>query len=218
MAKTEPKTRFHRFQNRGAVAAWERHLNRRWPYRFELVRVIQDTLALLYGPEETLHVAEVATGPGMMARHLLSTMPGLEYTGLDFSDPFVDYACYRLQRFSPRVRILHVDINEDAWLHRIRQPVDAFVSIQSIHDLGGEAQVARIYRKAHALLAARGCFINADFVVPPLHCSRKDPGRLPIARHFELFHDAGYAWADCLARRDSFACLIAGKTPIALPS
>lgn len=211
MNPAQDKSRFHRFQNRGQVAAWESHLNRRWPYRLTLVQVIQSVLANMTRRGEFLHIVEFATGPGMMAFHLLSRMPDLDYTGLDFSAPFVHFASRRMQRFGARARVRQADLNQDTWIRDITPPVDAFLALQSIHDLGDETHVARIYRKAFDLLAPDGCFLNADFVVPPGSSNDRDPGRLSVARHFALMQEAGFAWTDCLAREQDFACLLARK-------
>lgn len=211
MSKAEVKSRFHRFQNRGQIAAWETHLNRRWPYRHAMLRVVESLLAGMGEDGSPLHVVEFAGGPGLLAFHLLSHIPHLRYTGLDFSAPFIDYARRRLRRFGDRARLLHVDINEDAWPSRLDAPVDGFVALQAVHDLGGEDEIARVYRTSQALLAPRGLLINVDFVTPPHQPSATDPGRLSIARHFELLRQSGFAWADCVARQDSMACVVAGR-------
>ncbi len=212
MNPPQDKSRFHRFQNRGQVAAWESHLNRRWPYRQILVQLIQTVLSDLEARDGMLHVVELAIGPGMMARHLLAHLPHLDYTGLDFSVPFVEFASRRLQGFGSRARVRQADLNQDAWLQELTAPVDAFLALQALHDLGDEAHVARMYHKAFDLLVPQGCFINADFVVAPSAPRDRDPGRLSVARHLTLMQEAGYTWTDCLAREGDFACLLARKS------
>ncbi len=212
MSKPIPKTRFHKFQNRGEIAAWESHLNRRWPYRHQLVRHMAAELREMAPTGETLQVVELASGPGMVAWQLLNQVPQMTYTGLDFSDPFVAYAERRLRRFGTRARFIHADLRQDEWQSDLPQPVDAFVSLQSLHDLGAEEQVHRVYREGFRLLSERGKFVNADFVVPPQRANAKDPGRLSVARHLELLQDIGYKWGDLRARQDDFAFIVAGKS------
>ncbi len=211
MSKSIPQTRFHRFQNRGEIAAWESRLNRTWPYRQQLVRHMTEELREMTPTGETLQVVEFASGPGMVAWQLLHQVPQMTYTGLDFSDPFVAYAARRLRRFGPRARFIHTDLRHDEWQSALPQPVDAFVSLQSLHDLGTEKQVHRVYTEGFKLLSASGKFINADFVVPPHQANAKDPGRLPVVRHLELLQDIGYKWVDLRARQDNFALIVARK-------
>ncbi len=211
MSKSILKTRFHRFRNRGEIAAWENHLNRTWPYRQQLVRHMAEELREITPAGEMLQVVEFASGPGMVAWQLLHQLPQMAYTGLDFSDPFIDYAARRLRRFGPRVRFIHTDLRQDAWQTALPQPVDAFVSLQSLHDLGSEAQVHRMYAEGFRLLAESGKFVNADFVVPPQHPNTRDPGRLSVARHLTLLQGIGYRWVDLKARQDHFACIVARK-------
>ena len=211
MAPQARKDRFHRFRNRGEIAAWESHLNRRWPYRYELAELFRGALRALRADGAPLRVVEIATGPGMVARHLLTRMPHLIYTGVDYSRPLADYARRRLARFGDRARILQANLNADGWLAEITGDVDAFISLQSMHDLGDERRVTRIYREAYELLSVGGLFLNADFVVAPDVFNDQDPGRLSVARHFEALRASGYAGVDCLARHGDFACLCATK-------
>jgi len=155
MSKSIPQTRFHRFQNRGEIAAWESRLNRTWPYRQQLVRHMTEELREMTPTGETLQVVEFASGPGMVAWQLLHQVPQMTYTGLDFSDPFVAYAARRLRRFGPRARFIHTDLRHDEWQSALPQPVDAFVSLQSLHDLGTEKQVHRVYTEIQAAVGKR---------------------------------------------------------------
>ncbi len=212
MGKSIPKTRFHKFQNRGQIAAWENNLNRKWPYRHELIRHMVKELQGMTPGGETLQVVELASGTGMVAWRLLHLVPRISYIGLDFSDPFIDYAQRRLHRFGPRARFIHTDLLQDEWPAALPRPVDAFVSLQSLHDLGSTEQVGRMYTEGFRLLAEHGRFVNADFVVPPQQANEKDPGRLSIARHLALLQDIGYQSVDIRARQQDFAYIVASKS------
>lgn len=207
-----PKTRFHRFQNRGEIANWENNLNRKWPYRHSLVRHMVQELKGITPAGKMLQVVEFASGPGMVAWQLLKQLPNLTYTGLDFSDPFIDFARQRTSRFGERVRFIHTDLLRDEWQAELPHPVDAFVSLQALHDLGSEEHVAKVYTEGYRLLSVQGKFVNADFVVPPTHPNDKDPGRLSVARHLDLLSKTGYKWVDLRARHKDFAFMVAGKS------
>ncbi len=206
-----PRTRFHKFSNRGQIAAWENNLNRKWPFRQVLVNHMVEELQGITPAGENLQVVEFASGPGMVAWNLLHQIPEISYTGLDFSDPFVDYAQRRLGRFGTRVRFIHTDLQQDKWLSELTAPVDAFVSLQSLHDLGSEEHLTRLYTEGFRLLSEGGKLVNADFVVPPYQPNEKDPGRLPVTRHFEILQGIGFKWVDLRARQDNFACFVASK-------
>lgn len=210
MGSSDHANRFHRFTSRGAVAAWESGIFRRWPYRYTMIDTVS-TILSSHRPKGPLHVVEIAAGPGLMALNLLREIPHLTYTGLDYSVPLSDFARRRLSQFGPRAEVWHEDANEDAWTRRLPAPVQAFVSLQAMHDLGNQDNVVRIYAKAFELLDNDGLFVNADFVTAPGKPNANDPGRLPVARHFEVLRDLGYAWTDCIARQGDMACLVAGK-------
>ena len=210
MDKADHANRFHRFPNRGAVAAWESGIFRRWPYRHTMIRKVVQLLSA-HRPDSPLHVVEIATGPGLMALNLLREIPHLTYTGLDYSVPLSEFARRRLSQFGSRAEVWHEDANEDGWIQRLRTPVQAFVSLQAMHDLGNRDSVARIYAKAFDLLDDEGLFVNVDFVTAPSKPNTNDPGRLPVASHFDVLCELGYAWTDCIAREGDMACLVAGK-------
>lgn len=211
MSDPIPQTRFHRFDDRGSIADWEAGQNRNWPYRRQLLDLMAEEIAGLKPGGEQIRVVEFCSGPGMAAWHLLHRLPNAVYTGLDFSDPFIDYARQRLARFGHRAAFVHCDLNQDGWQKSLTVPVDACISLQALHDLGSEAQVARIYQEGFQLLGQQGRFINADFVVRPDALSDKDPGRLPVARHLDLLRSVGYCNADLIARQGNFACISACK-------
>ena len=47
---------------------------------------------------------------------------------------------------------------------QVANPVNAIISMQSLHDLGDGHQSERIYRLAKDLLAPGGLFLNADLL------------------------------------------------------
>lgn len=212
MANPIPNTRFHRFKNRGEIATWENNLNRKWPFRQELVQHIVEELKTVCHLGKKLQVVEFASGPGMVAWQLLNQLPDLKYTGLDFSGPFIDFARQRTHRFGGRARFVLVDLLQDNWQAELPQPVDAFISLQALHDLGSEEHVAKVYTEGFKLLSNCGKFVNADFVVPPNLPNDKDPGRLSVARHLDLLRKTGYKWVDLRVRHKDFACMVAGKS------
>ena len=83
--------------------------------------------------------------------------------------------------------------------------------MQSIHDLGGEAEVSRIYGLAHQLLKSGGIFINADLIVQPGEVLPNNPGRCSIPKHLELLTNHGYTNLDCVLEDGGFACVVGRK-------
>ncbi|MCP4360348.1 MAG: hypothetical protein GY796_20260, partial [Chloroflexi bacterium] len=83
------------------------------------------------------------------------------------------------------------------------------VSMQSLHDLGDEAAVNRIYGLAKSLLVPGGLFLNADLIVPPQQDKPGNPGRRSISRHLELLQAQDYRQVTCTLARGEFGCFVA---------
>jgi SAM-dependent methyltransferase len=188
------------------VGIWVAGLNERWPQRGEVIQHIHEQLSALPFPQP--QVVELCTGPGLLAEALLSNSAQLIYTGFDSSELLLNAARRRLKPFEGRVRLVRADLNNDEWLAQLSVKVQAIISMQSLHDLGGEAQVNRIYQVARSLLAPGGLFLNADLVIPPGQDNPDNPGRRSIARHLELLKSHGYEQVACTFERVDFACVV----------
>jgi hypothetical protein len=114
----------------------------------------------------------------------------------------------RLEPFKGRSRLIRVDLNRDEWLAQVSNNNQAIISMQSLHDLGGEPEVDRIYGLAQTLLVPGGLFLNADLVTPPGQDKPDNPGRRSIPRHLELLKAHGYERVACTLALGDFACMI----------
>jgi len=191
------------------INQWIDRLNSDWPERAEVMAHIRDQLKSL--PVARPHVIELGSGPGLLAEFLLTEIPQMTYIGLDSSELLLTYAQEILTPFSDRARLIQADLNSDGWPNLLSEEAHAIVSMQSLHDLGGEAQVNRIYGIANKLLAPGGLFLNADLIVPPQQENPKNPGRRSIPRHLELLQAHGYERVSCSLEAGEFGCVVGYK-------
>jgi cyclopropane fatty-acyl-phospholipid synthase-like methyltransferase len=193
--------------NAADIVQWTARLDREWPERPGIIRHIIDQIGTL--PFPAIEVVELGSGAGQLAEALLSALPQVRYTGLDRSELLVTYGRERLASFGHRVAFLQANLNEAAWLEQAPEQLQAVVSMQSLHDLGGEAEVERIYGLSKDLLASGGLFLNADLVVPPSQDKPDNPGRRSIPRHLELLQRHGYQRVACTLAQGEFGCFVA---------
>ena len=137
----------------------------------------------------------------------------MHYTGVDLSPPFLAVAQETLVLYTNRVNLLEVDLSDVEWVDQLMTKVgttqfDAIISLQSLHDVGDEDAIARLYGLAKGLLAPGGLFLNADLIVPPDEPRPDNPGRLPIARHLALLTAQGYHSPQCTLAMGNFGCVI----------
>jgi SAM-dependent methyltransferase len=182
------------------AAAYVARLDRDWPEREEVKSHLSAQLVL----PQTAHVVEFCCGAGALAFRLLADYPTMRYTGLDFSPPLLAAAIEAGAAEDHRVRWVETDLTADDWLDHLPADVHAFVSLQSLHDLGDEAAVARILRLAARHLAPGGQMVYADLL--PASDGSSGPGRLSVARHLAILTEAGFHDATCTLVAGPFGC------------
>lgn len=200
------------------ITAWLARLNREWPQRGSIAAQIAGAVAAL-GQKRPLLV-ELACGSGYLAEWLLRTLPHMHYIGFDQSPTLLDYARQHLatlaghEDWQAEIHLREADLNEEGWLDWLRQRhhlghVDAVVSLQSLHDLGGEAEQRVAMRRTRSVLKPGGVFIYADLLLDPENPHRR---RLPAYRHLDLLREAGFDPVNCIGQNGEFAIMSASFT------
>ncbi len=195
-----------------------------WAHRFiptpERLHLFETILQQLQSavPAEG-HVVELGIGPAYLAEYLLARLPSISYEGVDFSQPMLTQAGSRLERFAARLHLQQADLLDDRWGADLSRPPAAIVSTWALHDLGGQAQTAQVYRACARALPQVGPLLNGDFVKPEGTPHPFEPGRFPVNRHLELLQEAGFSrvsslglWEeeiDAPTPSQNYACLLA---------
>ena len=144
------------------------------------------------------HIVELGVGPGYLASRILERISDVTYEGLDSSGAMLEIASDSLSRYSSRVRIRKADLLQDEWTAETRPEVGAIVSTWTLHDLGGEANTAKVYRGCRLVLPTDGVLLNGDFVKPDGASQEFEAGRFEVSRHLQILQEAGFRDAQCL--------------------
>ena len=197
-----------------AILAYRQRLETQWPERAQIAQHIAELILALGQPQA--QVLELCCGFGRLAEFLLAAIPDLHYTGVDVSPPFLDFARQQLAIY-PQVQLLEVDLNDATWPRLVTSAgqarFQAIVSLQSLHDVGDESAVSRVYALAKPLLVPGGFFLNADLIVAEGEVLPNNPGRLPIARHLQLLREHGYGDVACTLATGGFGSVIGWHRP-----
>lgn len=192
-----------------AILAYRQRLKTQWPERAQIAQHIADLILALGQPQP--QVLELCCGFGRLAEVLLAAVPNLHYTGLDVSPPFLEFARQQLAAY-PQVALWEVDLNDETWLRLVtpagQARFQAIVSLQSLHDVGDESAVSRVYGLVKPLLVPGGFFLNADLIVAEGEALPNNPGRLSIARHLQLLRAHGYEDVACTLATGGFGSVI----------
>ena len=178
---------------------WEARLNRERPQRTEVAAWIAARIsANSAGPPR---VVELACGAGYLAAYFQRQLPDIRYCGFDLSPHLLSHARRRLADSEPgqgedvEMEFYCADLVNDDWTEKVHGlgwmgKVDAVVSIQALHDLGGLEQQAGVLKQAHELLRTGGLIAYGDLLQDPdnPHSSRYD-----AAQHVEMLLACSYS-------------------------
>jgi hypothetical protein len=196
---------FRTFADAEEAAVYAASLDERWPDRAAIKAHLSSRLHV--APHA--HVVEFCAGAGALAEQLLTDHPQLTYTGIDITVPLLTLARTRLTGHAGQITWIEADLNQNGWLDQLAVPIHAFMSLQSLHDLGDESAVARIFRLAAQYLVPHGQLIYADLLAVEPPEENTNPGRLRVERHLELLQAAGFATATCTWKIGPFGCFYA---------
>lgn len=192
---------FRSFADTTEAAEYVASLDERWPDRAAVKAHLSEQLG--FDPTTPQRVVEYCSGAGALAEQLLADYPRLHYTGIDAAPVLLALARTRFKADAARATWIEADLNEEGWQTELAHPVAAFMSLQSLHDLGDLDAVARIMRLSAQHLAPGGKFVYADLLADE---SAPHPGRASIERHLAMLREAGFATAECTLECGPFGC------------
>ena len=191
--------RLNQVENPADAERWLAYLDGRWPQRR---RVVEHILGIV-GVRAPARTVELCCGVGVLGEAILAASPG-EYLGLDRTGTVLEAARRRLEPYGKRAALVEADLNGEWDPGWFGGGAGAVVSMQALHDLGGEAEVSRAYARAAAALEPGGLLLNADLT----EGAGEKPGRLLPERHVRLLRDCGLRRVECTFEDGVFACCV----------
>ncbi len=152
-------------------------------------------------PVSSPRVVELACGAGFLAEALFRQIPAARFCGFDLSPHLLEFARRRLapDENSPltkkEVEFQRVDLVNDDWEQVLSKlgwagKVDAVISMQALHDLGGLEQQTDVLTRSRKVLHAGGQLVYGDLL---LKSEDPHPSRFTVAQHQEMLRAAGFA-------------------------
>jgi tRNA (cmo5U34)-methyltransferase len=105
-------------------------------------------------------IVDLGAGSGIFLERVLMRNPGARCVYVDLSQPFMEIARHRLDRFSDNVQFLLADL-EDGWSDKLPEKPDYIFSMSAIHHLESHAK-QQLYKRCYRLLNSGGWFVNID--------------------------------------------------------
>jgi SAM-dependent methyltransferase len=138
---------------------WASTAMARRPWRTEFFHRIADELS--HSGSAQLSILELGSGPGFLARHLLTALPAATYVALDFSPAMHELATERLGELADRVQFVEADFRTAQWSAGLPR-FDAVVTVQAVHEIRHKRHAPSLYQAIRRLVDPAGQFLMCD--------------------------------------------------------
>ncbi len=141
-----------------------------------------------------LRILELGSGPGHLAREILTRCDIVEYVALDFSEAMHDLAREHLGEFASRITFVTRDFRTPDWTAGF-SALDAIVTMQAVHETRHKRRALPLLAEARTLLRSGGQLLYCDHYFE----DGKKPGlMLDRAEQPEVLRDAGFSRVELL--------------------
>ncbi len=113
-----------------------------------------------------IRILELGSGPGQLAREILSQCDVRTYVALDWSQAMHDVAAEHLGDLAPRVTFVVRDFRDPAWPMNLGS-FDAVVTMQAAHETRHKRHVVPLFERARTLLVPGGLLLYCDGYLHP---------------------------------------------------
>jgi SAM-dependent methyltransferase len=145
-------------------------------------------------PDERLRILEVGSGPGHLAREILTHRDVAEYVALDFSDAMHELAREHLGELAAHVTFVTRNFRSPDWVAGLTG-FDAVVTQQAVHEARHKRHAQPLLVQARTTLAPSGLLLFCDSYASP---SSKPHLFLERDEQPAVLHAAGFATIELL--------------------
>lgn len=144
------------FHDAAQARTWTEETPRKRPWR---ARFFSEYCNALRGAR--LRILELGSGPGHLAREILTHCDVAEYIALDFAAPMHALARAHLGDLTPRVRFELRDFRLPTWTNGLAE-LDAIVTLQAVHETRHKRRARPLFAQARAVLRPGGQLLYCD--------------------------------------------------------
>ncbi|HEX5057862.1 MAG TPA: class I SAM-dependent methyltransferase [Kofleriaceae bacterium] len=146
------------FRDAATARTWTEETPKKRPYRVNFFTAFCTALPARSTPPR---VPELGSGPGHLAREIVSRCQIASYLALDWAEPMHALAREHLGELAPRVTQVTRDFRSDTWSEGLGT-FDAVVTLQAVHELRHRRHMPRLLGQILPLLVPGGVLLYAD--------------------------------------------------------
>jgi SAM-dependent methyltransferase len=193
------------FRDAATARTWTEETPKKRPHRVNFFTAFCTALSARPTPPRVL---ELGSGPGHLAREIVSRCQIASYTALDWAEPMHALAREHLGELVSRMSFINRDFRSDTWPDGLG-PVDAIVTLQAVHELRHRRHMPRLLTQLLPLLVPGGVLLYADHYrtseskLPGLAWSRDE--------QLDVLRAAGFATVERIYEEASMALYAATR-------
>ncbi|EOR07737.1 class I SAM-dependent methyltransferase [Acinetobacter genomosp. 15BJ] len=140
---------------------WQETANMKRPWRKDFFEYYANLIRQHVSGQ--CHVLELGSGPGFLARHLLSQLTNIEYTAFDFSEAMHQLAQEKLNP-AERARAAYIvgSFKAADWQNTFSQKYDFIIIHQALHELRHKCYATDFHKIVKKLLKPQGHYLVCD--------------------------------------------------------
>jgi SAM-dependent methyltransferase len=139
---------------------WADGTNARRPWRMEFFSTFAQLVSAISNGERR-RILELGSGPGFLAEALLSSLPNVDYVGLDNSPAMHFLARERLGEDASRATLIERSFKDGDWPAALGT-FDFVVTNQAVHELRHKRHAPGLHAQVKQVLNAGGVYLVCD--------------------------------------------------------
>ncbi|WP_416202597.1 class I SAM-dependent methyltransferase [Acinetobacter sp. ANC 5054] len=149
---------------------WANEVNVKRPWRYEIFDFYVEQI-LKHSAKVT--VLELGSGPGYLAKHVLSHCPHIKYTAFDFSEAMHELSKSKLITSElERAKFITGDFKQADWAKQLRaqsmqQTFDVIVIHQALHELRHKRYATAFHQAVKSLMHEDSIYFVCDHIFAP---------------------------------------------------
>lgn len=156
---------------------------------------------------DAFDVVELGSGPGHLARVIVTRCPVKSYVAVDFSAAMHAMAREHLGQYVARVTFVEADFRQAEWVKSVGKP-HALLTMQAAHEVRHKSRLPRLLSQMHATLQTGGMLLYCDHYAQT-GSSAQDELYADRDEQLALLRAAGFKRVICL-RDESGLALYSG--------
>lgn len=143
------------------AVAWESTALQKRPWRADFFEAFANDILATF-PSGPIHILELGSGPGFLAKHLLDAVSNIKrYVALDFSAPMHELARQRLGNQASSVEFVERSFLQPDWTDGLGT-FDVVVTNQVVHELRHKRRALLLHRQVKTLLNPGSVYLVCD--------------------------------------------------------